>query len=148
MRSMTTKIPWADECAESLGISILRFSNVYVSNVVCVIPSPRDLYRRDFASTLLRAAHPFHPQPVLPGCKVTVSVTQDATLCLGGFHGLWSWLNFFLQLLLLPLHASQEPDQVYSTFFRLVPPILKDWPSVPWLRMEFLKFHPLLLTTF
>lgn len=105
MCSITTWIPWADEAAVTLSISILWFSNVYISNVVFVIPSPRHL---------------------LPWAVLPIPNSEQPTSSL-----LNVWLNFFLQLLLLHLCASQEPAQACSTFFSLVPLTPKDQDISP-----------------
>lgn len=87
MCSITIWIPRADECAVTLSIYILWFSDVYVSNVVFVIPRPGNLYHEGLASPQLWAPPLFHTQPGLPGCPVSAKSQQvqprDQVLCEG-----------------------------------------------------------------
>lgn len=119
MCSVTIQTPWADECAMTLSIYILWFSNVYVSNVVFVIPSLSNLLpQRPCQSPALGC--PSSPtQLVLLGCPAVQSHDRGANDTSSGSWALEDPCSF-LHLLLPLLRATQVLTQVRFTSFRPV----------------------------
>lgn len=131
MCSITIRIPWADESAVTLSISILWVSNVYVSNVVICHPESR--------APLEILPIPNSGHPTSSHISASASRLQSHDKCprrcqlvLEQLLGPSQLVERLSPVLITCPCASQEAAQVCSAFFSLVPLTPKDWSISAW----------------
>lgn len=149
MCSITVWIPWADECAVTLSIYILWFSDVYVSNVVFVIPRPGNFLPWRTCQSLVLGTSPLPYSARAPTlhsiCKVTAGAAERPGPVWGVHDPAAGWI-LSSSLFSSPGFSGSSPDP--STSSSLLIWLQRTVLSFPGLRAKFIKFHPLLLNIF